>query len=234
VARVTFNGNPGEVFTNDTDRVLYQFVVSWRNSCGQCAQFDHAIGPYWPIPLHRSCRCQQRPVLPGQSAESFVDYREEIRQLDPHQQAAVVGRSNWALIEKGVVDWEDVVTPTRVRDLREVVALNKLSVEQMTEAGVGRRIAAEAYQSVNTPEHRLIERRQRELVAALGAKGLSARQIKRAVGLRVAGRVGIDPVPSPPKEVPSVSASESLWAALARRLGLDLAAIRRRLARDAG
>jgi hypothetical protein len=228
VARVTFNGTPGEAFTNDTDRVLYQFHCQFSHSCGVCIHYHLAIGPYFPIPLHRGCRCSQAALLPGATAEPFVDFLEEITKLDPHQQAAVMGRSNWQLVESGVVSFADVVTPTRVRDLREVVALNTLSVEQMTKAGVGRRVAAEAYQSVNTPEHRLIAKKQAELVASLKTKGLSTRQIETAVGQRVAAKVTIEG-PSGPGVLPVRPTTPrpflpALFATIAARLGIKLPA----------
>lgn len=197
MARVTFNGPAGDVFTNDTEKVLYQFVCQFSNSCGTCIQYAHAIGPYWPIPLHRGCRCQQRPLPPGTDALPFVDFMEEIRSLSPQQQAVAVGASNWKLIEAGVVDFGEVVTPARVRDLREVVSRNRLTIKAMTKAGVGKATAQQAYRSVRTPEHVLVEARRRELVESLAAKGLSAAQVKRAVGRRVATRGGLGTAPGP-------------------------------------
>jgi hypothetical protein len=51
---------------------------------------------------------------------------------------AAVGRSNDRLLRAGLVAWDDVVTPERVRDLWEVVRRRQLTVEQLRKAGVPR------------------------------------------------------------------------------------------------
>ena len=78
MARVEFNGEPGTVWTNQTEKVQYQLIVNWHNSCGLCIQYDHAIGPLWPTPFHHGCRSRQRIIFPGKSAEPFVDFRAKI------------------------------------------------------------------------------------------------------------------------------------------------------------
>ncbi len=66
MAYVRFNGSPGETWTNDTGKVQYQLIVNWQNSCGLCAQYDHAIGNSWPIPFHYNCLLPgTRVVAPG-------------------------------------------------------------------------------------------------------------------------------------------------------------------------
>lgn len=229
MARVVLNGDPGTVFSNASDKILYQFVCNLRNSCGVCISYHMAVGPYFPIPLHHSCRCQQHPLPPGADALPFVDFTEEIRSLSPRQQAVAVGASNWKLIEAGVVDFGEVVTPTRVRDLREVVSRNKLTIKAMTKAGVGKATAQRAYRSVNTPEHVLVETRRRELVESLAAKPSPATRVKQAVGRRIANRVGVGAVAVAPEKVPPGSESESLLDLIARRLGLKLGLILRLL-----
>lgn len=199
MARVIFNGEPGDQWENDTGRIQFQLLVQWHNTCGLCAQYDHAIGPSWPIPFHRGCRCLQVPVAPGATAQPFVDFRDEIRALDPAQQARVVGKANWQLIESGKVAWDDVVTKARVRDLREVVATNKLTVKDMTGVGVKSSTANEAYASVHTPAHELAAKQRAELVAKLKAKGVTEKQVAKAVGQRLANRVSIKEGPSGPR-----------------------------------
>lgn len=196
MARVIFNGQAGDEWQNDTGKVQYQLLVSWHNSCGQCIQFDHAIGPYWGIPLHRGCRCRQKAIAPGARAAPFVDFMSKIDGLDVKQQGVVVGRSNLLLIQKGIVTWEDVVTPTRIRDLREVVARQKLTVPVLTRAGVRKDIAERAFATVHTPAHELAERTRAELVAKLRGAGLTDAQIQQAAGERLARRVTIGSGPS--------------------------------------
>lgn len=199
MARVVFNGEPGEVWTNDTGRAQYQFVARLSNTCGVCFQYHLAISASWPIPLHRGCRCTQILIIPGGEGRPFVDFRATLGELSPDQQAKAVGASNWKLIQSGAVEWEDVVTTTRVRDLREVVSRQKLSVETMRKAGVGRTVAEQAYESVNTPAHELADRRRKELVEKLTKAGLSHEQIATTVGEKLAGKVRLGGGPEPPK-----------------------------------
>lgn len=200
--RITFNGDPGTTWTNDTGKIRYQMQVQFSNSCGVCIQYAGAIGSYWPIPFHRGCRCQNVPIYPGGTSQPFVDFMAEIKALPPQQQSVAVGASNWRLIESGKVDWKEVVTPTRVRDLREVVARNKLSVKDMVKAGVKPRWAEAAHASVNTPEHQVVRQVRQELVDRLKGAGGSSEQIKEAVASRLAARVGITQGPSGPQAMP--------------------------------
>ncbi|WP_422932047.1 OmpH family outer membrane protein [Singulisphaera sp. PoT] len=196
MAKVIFNGDAGDVYTNETGKILYQLIVSFSNSCGVCIQYAYAIGSFWPIPFHRGCRCENRPIMPGEAAHPFVDFMEEIRQLSPRQQSVAVGKANWQLIESGVVGWEEVVTKARVRSLREVVSRNKLSVEQMTKAGVPKYRADEAHAAVNTPAHQIVDQQRKQLVENLMGMGITKDQIREAFGGRVADRVTIGAGPS--------------------------------------
>lgn len=196
MAKLLLNGSPGEVYTNTGDRILYQFHCQFGHSCGVCISYHMSIGTSFPIPLHRGCNCTQTPIFPGQSGEPFVDFREMIREMGPAEQAAVMGRSNLQLVESGVVKYEDVVTKTRVRDLREVVSRGKLTVEEMVDAGVGRRQAERAYETVHTPAHELADAKRRELIDALRGKGIADDAIRRAVSERIALRIGIGEGPS--------------------------------------
>jgi hypothetical protein len=196
VAKVTFNGEPGATWRNDGAKAQYQLFVDWHNSCGLCAQYDRAIGPWWPIPFHRNCRCVQKPVWPGETSEPFVDFREKIRELDPRQQSRVIGAANLKLVEAGAVKWSDVVTPNRVRTLREVVSREKLSVEAMVKAGVMRRYAGEAHAAVHTAAHEHAEAQRKEAVEGLKRLGVGSEAIRRAFGERMAERAGIAAGPS--------------------------------------
>lgn len=220
MARQIYSGDPGEVWTNTTGRLQYQMVVSFSNSCAVCIQFANQIGPLWPIPLHSGCRCINRPVFPDQPALPFLDYREEVRNLDPAQQARVMGRGNLALVESGVVKWEDVVTRQRIRSLREVASLKKLDVDTMVGAGIRRDRAEAAFASVNTPAHRIAEAERRRLVESLKARGVTSEEIRRGVAERLAARVGIGEGPSGASSLPIVITPITPPAPLAAALAI--------------
>ncbi len=194
--RTIWNGEPGTVWTNDTARVAYQLLCDWANTCGMCAQYDHAIGPWWGIPLHDGCNCEQHAIKPGNRAKPFVDYRQIIDDLPYDQQVKVVGASNYRLLKEGLITWADVVTPSRVRDLREVVATKKLTVKQMVAAGVKPRYAEEAYRTVHTPEHELVEARRRELLEKIKGAGVNQETLARELATSLASRVTIASNPS--------------------------------------
>jgi hypothetical protein len=200
--RLIFNGEPGDTYTNDTGRVLYQLIVNWHFSCGLCAQYDHAIGPSWPIPFHRNCRCHQLALWPGMESQPYVDFRAKINELDHREQGKVVGRSNLILIENGVVQWSDVVTRTRIRELREVVSIKKLDTKTMANVGVEPQIAEQAYASVHTSAHQFAEETRRRLVEAILAKGVERDKLRQVVSERLAARVTISMGPSGPGSLP--------------------------------
>jgi hypothetical protein len=190
--RIIYDGEPGTRWTNDTGKVQYQFIAALINTCGVCLQYHRKIGAWWPIPIHYGCRCEQELIEPeAQAPHDFVDYRELLDKMPKSEQAAAIGASNYKLLKAGVVKWEDIVTPSRVRDLREVVAKKRLTVDQMAKAGVGRRWAEEAHASVNTPEHQLVEQKRREILEKLRNAGLSQEKIVEALSQKLAERVAI-------------------------------------------
>lgn len=190
--KYTFNGEPGTRWTNDTDRARYQFIAKLQNTCGVCLQYHMAIGPHWPIQIHRGCRCMQIIVMPGQEApHAFVDFRALLREMPHDQQDAAVGAANYRLLEAGVVKWEDIVMKTRARPLEEVVALLKLSVETMLRAGVEKSIAEQAYAAVHTPEQELVCQHRAELIAKLEKAGVSREELISELSRRITGRVTI-------------------------------------------
>ena len=196
MSRVTFNGKPGTTWTNDGPKVQYQLLVDWHNSCGLCAQYDHAVGPIWPTPFHRGCRCKQKPIWPGESAVPFVDFRAKIAELDRTQQSRVVGRANLDLIESGVLQWDDVVTSNRVRTLREVVSREKLSIDAMVKAGVQRGQAERTFEAVHTPAHQLAEDARRAALKHLADLGVGKAEVREHFGEAMASRVTIAAGPS--------------------------------------
>jgi hypothetical protein len=158
----------------------------------------------------------------------YVDFREVIAGLDRPQQSVVVGRANLTLIERGVVQWSDVVTPSRVRDFREVVALKKLSIRSMVESGVNRSQAEKAYATVHTPHHEVAAQHRKALVDNLIAKGVPKDQIGESFGKGVAGRVTVGKAPGgstplTPTPPPSpIKPPAEISPVVAKQLGVKL------------
>lgn len=186
------SGDPGTAWTNDTSRIMQQLHVKFDNSCAICISQANMIAPYWPLPFHFGCNCRNVPIVPGATAAPFVDFMDEIRKLEPNQQAAAMGASNWKLVEAGVVKFEDVVTRARIRDFHEVASIHKLSVKTMTDAGVRSQWAKEAHERVNTAKHLDTEATRRALVVGLRNAGLTDKQIASEVGSRLVARAGIE------------------------------------------
>src|SRR4051812_39734720 len=178
LTRTFISGQPGDRWQNDTGKVAYQFVCQLSNSCGSCIQYHLLVGPYWPIPLHRNCACNQAPVFPGSESRPFANFQEIFDSLSPSQQTSAVGKSAYKLIQDGVVDFKDVVSPTHVLTLQEVVAENKLTVKAMTDAGVRPDIAKAAFEAANTPAAVLNEQRRQALIEKIRGAGVSDQQIR--------------------------------------------------------
>ncbi len=188
--RLIISGDPGTVWENDTERVRYQFIAALINTCGVCLQYHLKISSAWPIPFHYNCRCIQRAIKPGQKAQhAFVDYRELLDSFDDAQKTAAIGASNYKLLKSGLAKWDDIVTANRIRDFREVVARNRLSVETMVKHGVSKYQATKAYDAVHTEEHQHVERQRRELVERITGAGLSQEKLVEELSKRLANRV---------------------------------------------
>jgi hypothetical protein len=175
--RVVFN-DPGTTFVNNTSRVQYQFIASLQNTCGACLQYHLAIGGWWPMPIHHRCRCRQVFIRPGNAApHPFVDFRKLLADLPHAQQVAAIGASNYRLLKAGVVTWEEIVTRYRVRTLREVIALNKVSTATALKAGVKPGWIKAAHEAVHTPEAELIRQHRQQLIDDLKQRGVSQEQL---------------------------------------------------------
>ena len=215
MAKVIINQEPGSTWTNAGETVQYQLLVSWQNSCGLCVQYDRAIGPLWPTPFHRGCRCKQKALWPGVTSEPFVDFRAKITTLNRVQQSRVIGRSNLVLVEAGVVQWDDVVTKTRVRTLQEVVSRKRLAVDVMTNAGVVKRLAEQAHQAVNTPAHAIAEAQRVEAIRNLQRLSVGKESIQDLFAERMAGRLGISAKgPSGPSRFDTIPTHEEAYRVL--------------------
>lgn len=189
-------GEPDTVYTNTTDRILFQARCSFANSCARCIELANQIGPWFPFPLHRKCSCSNVPIPPGHDAAPFLDYQREVAQLDPAQRRRVMGLGNWRLVESGTVAWSDVVSRTAIRPLAEVVARERLSLDALAAAGVPRPQAVRAWAEANAPERLATAAAQARLVERLRAAGLTADEVRREVASRLAARVGIAGGPS--------------------------------------
>jgi hypothetical protein len=195
---VKFDGAPGEVWTNDTGRAQYQWLCDLKNTCGACFQLHMTIASTMPQ-LHFGCNCRVQLILPGQDAQPFVDFRKLLDAMPEDQKAAAVGVSNYRLIQHKVVSWQDVVTPSRVRDLREVVAREKLSIDTLTGAGVRPQDARRAFEAVHTPVHQLEAQTRQELLERLKSRGVQSAEARKLVAERLAARVSVAAGPSGPQ-----------------------------------
>ena len=63
------HGEPGERWTNETDKVWWQLKVDFINSCGQCIQYANTLARFWPVPFHPGCNCRGEI---GDITHSFV------------------------------------------------------------------------------------------------------------------------------------------------------------------
>lgn len=169
MAQFKLAGEPGSVWYNDTGKVKYQFICNWTRSCGLCVQLDRAIGDLWPIPIHRSCRCQQLPIYPREDAQPFVDFQAKMTELSRAQQQQVVGGAALRLIEQGKVEWSDVVTGNRIRSLAEVAGRQGFTVADLTAAGITQGQAERAVAGASATAFGHGALRHRSLVAQVTA-----------------------------------------------------------------
>ena len=191
--RQIISGDAGTTWTNDTEKVYYQFVCSLINTCGFCLQYHLKIAKPGRSRCTSKCRCSavQRST-PGQKApEAVRDYRKLLDGMSPADQAAAIGASNYRLLKSGLATWEDIVTPNRVRDFREVVARKRLTVDTMVKHGVKRYQAEKAYSAVHTEEHQHVERQRAELLNNLTAAGVSQENLVGELSKRLAARVTV-------------------------------------------
>jgi hypothetical protein len=190
-SRIIWNGKPGEVWVNNTERFKYQLIVAYQYSCGFCIQYDRAVSNWWPLGFHNRCRCRQLLLKPGGVAQPFVDFREKLADLSSAQKVSAIGKSNYSLLERGVVSWNDIVTDTRVRSFHEVVQRAKLDVAAMTKAGVEREQAQHAFEKINTPKQLKVREQRQKLIERIQKAGLCDEQIKEAVAVLVGEKIGI-------------------------------------------
>lgn len=196
LTRQIISGDPGSTWTNDGTRAKYQFICQLANSCGVCISYHLMIGDWWPIPLHRSCNCNQVFILPGDTGRPFANFQEIWDNLTPQQQISAVGKSAYTLIQEGVVAFTDVVAPTHVLTLQEVVAEQGLSVDDMVASGVRRDIAQRAFDAANTPAAVLDQQRRQQLIDQIRDAGLSDAQIRGLVSEAITEGVSIGSGPS--------------------------------------
>lgn len=144
-----------------------------------------------------NCRCRQSACKPGQqAARPFVDYQEEVEKLPAPQQAVVMGKSLFQLWRKGVIDWGEAVTPGRIRSLQEVVARQRLSIDQLVKAGVRPDIAKAAHSAVHTPAHQAVAAHRKQLIQQIQAAGMSHQAAVQHIGQALSGRVQVAAGPS--------------------------------------
>lgn len=191
-----FGGEPGQTWVNDSDRVRYQFVAALIHTCGACLQYHLMIGPWWPIPLHHGCgvigrSCQQHAVRPGASApHPFADFRSLLDEMSYGDQMTAIGASNYALLKAKVVTWEEIVTKYRVRTLREVISLNKVSLKTAIKAGVPKR-AYVAWSDAFSTEAEELRAVRAGLIEKIKGAGVSQEALVDALTRGLVSRVAV-------------------------------------------
>lgn len=123
------------------------------------------------------------------TARPFVDFLKLLDRMAKERRSSAIGNANYKLIKAGLADFSDIVTKTRIRPFREVVARQKLTVDEMVRAGISLAVATHAYQSVHTPAIELMRAHQLELIDRITKAGISREQIAERVGQHYAGRV---------------------------------------------
>ena len=185
---IIWPGTPGERWTNETDRVAFFFQCSFVNSCPECMLLHTAISfePF-PIPMHDNCGCWQVDVMPEMESEPFVHYDDYLKRLTDDEKERSIGMSLWKLIKKGVVAWEDVVTPERIRTLAEVVKAKHLTADEMVEAGVSRSVAERAVNWSKADVAEIIKNQRDELTRKISEAAKWAAELRRAIAAGVGG-----------------------------------------------
>jgi hypothetical protein len=151
----------------------------------------------WPIPQHSWCACWESEVYPGDEAWPFVDFSDHLKSLTNDQKEGALGRSLWRLVVLGVVDWEDVVMADRIRSLAEVVKRNRLTVEDLVDAGIPRATAQRAVNASVAPAAEIIKRHRDELHRRVGVAAAHDAGLRKAVAAGVGGTplIGAAPLP---------------------------------------
>jgi hypothetical protein len=184
------SGQPGTTWTNDTGEIRYQFVCDLVHTCGTCLQFHLKIGQWWPLPLHRNCRCHQEILYPGATGRPFVNFLDVLRGLTHAQQVDAVGASVYKLLEAGLITWTDAVSETGVWDLKEIVWKLGLTIEDMVDAGVSEWIAEAAFVAAHAAEITDTTRLQ-ALIDQLRDAGMSDDDIRKLLEEGIRDTVGL-------------------------------------------
>jgi len=159
-----------------------------------------------------------------------VDFRELLDKMPHHQQVVAVGASNYRLLRRGVVNWEDVVTRYRVRSLREVLVLKKVGLKAALDAGIRPALVETALAGGALTEAELDRVHRIELVESLRAARVSQDAFVAALArgmtaaASVAGGVGVQTVPAAIAATPHAAELAALlgaWRPGRRRLKVD-------------
>ncbi len=225
---IIWPGDPGTSWTNDGATVAYQFFCSFlATSCDYCMSLDSAIRiTPWPIPQHDHCACWEEEIFPGDDSAAFGDFRDRLRIMSDAFKQDALGYSLWRLIKSGLVSFDDVVTPDRIRSLAEVVARHKLTVDDMVGAGVSRAVAGRAANASRADVAEIIKRHRDELARRVGVAAVHANALRNAVAAGVGGvplvgtggLVGPSVQPSAPPIPDLPSGDPEIAAALAEYL----------------
>jgi hypothetical protein len=142
----TIDGEPGEFLWNFTPDIWFQWNV-WPGCCEVCLRLDgQLVSADFPEELHPHCRCTRTPVGPlEQAPRPCRSFRQKALAVRPSEwRVELFGVGNLKLVRAGLVTMDDLLADDRVRNFVEVVRRQKLTVDQLVAAGIGRGLAEHA------------------------------------------------------------------------------------------
>ena len=103
-------------------------------------------------------------------------------------QMTAIGASNYALLKNKIVTWGEIVTKYRVRTLREVISLNKVSLKTAIKAGVPKR-AYVAWDEAFRPRRKRLAPTRAHLIENIKGAGVSQEALVDALTRGLVSRV---------------------------------------------
>lgn len=169
--RYAFRGSPGTTWTNTTNQVRYQLCSTVHEDGGFCFRASGRIGPFWPVPVVKECRCTQRAIPPGATSLPFTDVDEELAKTTPDQRDQIFGRNNRLVLDAGLASWTDLIGRFSCIEFDYIVYSKNLSLESILAAGVPEADARASWERVSL--RRAEDAKQRENLARIEAAGFT-------------------------------------------------------------
>jgi hypothetical protein len=169
--RYAFGGPAGTTWTNTTNQVRYQLCSTVHEGGGFCFRASGRIGPWWPIPVVKGCRCKHRAIRPGETSLPFTDVDEELSKTTPDQRDLIFGRNNRLVLDAGLVSWTDLIGRFSGIEFDYIVYSKDLSLESILAAGVPEEDVRASWERVSL--RRAEDAKRRETLARIEAAGFT-------------------------------------------------------------